>query len=188
MLSCTLLISGGTLLSLFAVHAADTTVGLMVFQATFFHLIAIPEKRIPTVNNDSTHLTVEVRNPGSQTPLESQLVTTRSNGTYSGVTLNVDPGTYDFTVKGYSHLRLRKRNVAFPYGDTIDFTDGGTHKLLSGDVNSTNGDNKVNGIDLTLIVAGLLGISERLDLNQDGKVNGIDLTNAVTNINVTGDL
>jgi hypothetical protein len=101
--------------------------------------------------------------------------------------LQVTPGTYDVTAKGYSHLRRKKSSVALSDNITIDFTDASTNKLLSGDVNSTNGDNKVNGIDLSLIVAGLLGSSERLDLNRDGQVNGIDLTNAVANLNVTGD-
>ena len=41
-------------------------------------------------------------------------------------------------------------------------------------------------IDLSLIVGGLLGSDERLDLNQDTRVNGIDLTNAVVNLNHTG--
>lgn len=187
MLGCLLLISGGTLFSLLAVQADGTTVSLSVYSATLFNLIAIPEKRIPSVNNNSTHVTLEVRTPGSATPLESHVVTTTSNGTYSGVTLAVNPGTYDFTVKGYSHLRRKKTNVVFTNNVTVDFTDAGANNLLCGDVNSTDGDNKVNGIDLSLIVGGLLGSIERLDLNQDGKVNGIDLTNAVSNINVTGD-
>jgi hypothetical protein len=186
-LGCILFIGSGTLCSMLVVQAGDTTVGLAVYAATFLNLIAVPEKRIPLVENDSTHLTVEARNPGSTTPLDSTVVTTRSDGTYSGVTLSIEAGTYDFTVKGYSHLRRKKRDVAFTEGSTIDFTDGGTNKLLCGDVNSTDGDNKVNGIDLSLIVAGLLGSVERLDLNQDGKVNGIDLSNAVSNLNVTGD-
>lgn len=188
MLGCVLMISGGTLSSFLAVKAEDTTVGLSVYYAALLDLIAVPEKRIPSVGNDSTHLTVEVRNPGSTTPLDSIVITTRSDGTYSGATLSVGPGTYDFTAKGYSHLRRKKTNVVFTGDNTIDFTDGGTDRLLCGDVNSTDGDNKVNGIDLTLIVDGLLGSVERLDLNQDGKVNGIDLTNAVSNINVTGDI
>jgi hypothetical protein len=100
---------------------------------------------------------------------------------------NISPGTYDVTAKGYSHLRRKKSNVSMSDLFTLDFTDGGANKLLSGDVNSTNGDNKVNGIDLTLIVNNLTGSDERTDLNQDTRVNGIDLTNAVANLNLTGD-
>lgn len=181
-----LLMSAGGLVALLQTNA-QTMVGLTVIGSTTIHVIAIPEKRIPSVNNNSTRLTVEVRNVGSTTPLDSELVITGSGGTYSGITLQVVPGTYDVTAKGYSHLRRKKSSVALSDNITIDFTDASTNKLLSGDVNSTDGDNKVNGIDLSLIVAGLLGSSERLDLNRDGQVNGIDLTNAVANLNVTGD-
>jgi hypothetical protein len=150
-------------------------------------LAAVPEKRSPSTNNDSTILTIEVRNQGSTVPLETEQVTTTSAGTYSGLTLLVAPGTYDVTAKGYSHLRRKKIAVTLTDGMTIDFTDAGTNPLLSGDVNSTDGDNKVNGIDLSLIVSGLRSSGARLDLNHDGLVNGVDLTNAVSNLNVTGD-
>ncbi len=153
------------------------------------NVIAIPEKRIPTSGNDSTHLTVEVRAQGSTTPIDSQTITTDANGVYHGLRLSnlTEGGTYDLTAKGYSHLRVLRANVVVMTGATVDFTAGGTAPLPSGDVNSTAGDNKVNGIDLSLIVGGLLGSDERLDLNQDTRVNGIDLTNAVVNLNRTGD-
>lgn len=153
------------------------------------NVIAIPEKRIPTTGNNSTHLNIEVRQPGSTTDVFSGTVITTANGTYSGINLtNVsNGGTYDITAKGYSHLRRKKTNTTITSGGTIDFTSAGASPLLSGDVNGGTGDNKVNGIDLTLIVGGLNGSDERLDLNRDTKVNGIDLTNAVDNINKTGD-
>lgn len=178
--------SGGGLVAMLNTQA-QTMVGLTVVSSMSINVIAIPEKRIPTTNNNSTRLTVELRSVGSTTPLDSELVITGSGGTYSGVTFQLNPGTYDITAKGYSHLRRKKTSVALTNNSTVDFTDVGTNKLLCGDVNSTNGDNKVNGIDLSLIVAGLTGTSERLDLNRDGIVNGIDLTNSVTNLNVTGD-
>lgn len=153
------------------------------------NIIAIPEKRIPSTGNDSTRLSIEVRQPGSTDDVFSGTVVTTAYGTYSGVDLtNVsDGGTYDITAKGYSHLRRKESNVTIASGATIDFTSNGTNPLLSGDVNGASGDNKVNGIDLTLIVGGLGGSGERLDLNRDGKVNGIDLTNAVANLNKVGD-
>jgi len=151
-------------------------------------IIAIPEKRIPTTNNNSTILTIEVRNPGETTPVFSETVVTGSGGTYSGmIVTDLDDGTYDITAKGYSHLRVKKSGVNISDGVTIDFSDGGVNTLPSGDVNSTDGDNKVNGIDLTLIVSDLNGVTVRYDLNRDGRVNGIDLTNAVTNLNDLGD-
>lgn len=168
------------------------TVSLTVLSSTGgipINLIAIPEKRIPSSGNNSTLLTVEVRQPGESSPLFSQTITTSSGGTYSGLLVTgLSVGTYDLTVKGYSHLRLKKTNVDLLSGSTIDFTDAGTNPLFCGDVNGTDGDNKVNGIDLTLIVGGLTGTEVRYDLNRDGVVNGIDLTNAVANLNDVGDV
>lgn len=168
----------------------SVNVSIQVFQGSGFtiHLLAKPEKRVPSTDNDSTQLTVEIREPGSTSALHTATVTTSSGGSYSGLVLtSLDEGTYDITAKGYSHLRLKKSSVALSTGSVIDFTDVGSNPLLSGDVNSGSGDNKVNGIDLTQIVGGLNGSSVRLDLNRDGRVNGIDLTNAVSNLNVIGD-
>lgn len=169
----------------------SVTIGLTILgevTGTTVDFIAIPEKRIPSSGNDSTLLTLEVRSPGSVTPLFSTGVTTTVNGTYSGLLLiDIDPGTYDVTAKGFSHLRLKQSSVEIAANGTIDFSDGGVIKLLSGDVNGTDGDNFVNGIDLSLIVGGLLGSGVRYDLNRDGLVNGIDLSNAVSNILVSGD-
>ncbi len=186
-LGCVMAMSGGALIAMLQTQAATSTVGMVVSSAILIDVIAIPEKRIPASGNNSTHLTIEVRDVGSPVALNSTTVTTGSGGAYSGVTLQLTPGTYDVVAKGYSHLRRKKGSVALGGNVTIDFTDGGTNKLMSGDVNSTDGDNKVNGIDLSIIVAGLLSTTERLDVNRDGLVNGIDLTNSVTNLNITGD-
>lgn len=152
-------------------------------------VVAIPEKRVPSTGNNGTLLTIEVRPEGSSDVLYSGTINTGSGGTYSGLLLaGIDDGTYDVTAKGFSHLRKKKMSIAIASGVTIDFTSSGADPLLGGDVNSTDGDNKVNGIDLTLIVNDLNGGQARYDLNRDTKVNGIDLTNAVTNLNITGDL
>ncbi len=150
------------------------------------NLIAKPEKRIPTSGNDSTLLTVELRTAGTMTVVFSGSVVTGSGGTYSGFMLTgISEGSYDIAAKGYSHLRRTIANVAVSSGITVDFTSAGASPLFSGDVNSTDGDNKTNGIDL--IVNALYGYIVRYDLNRDGLVNGIDLTNAVTNLNDLGD-
>lgn len=150
-------------------------------------IVAKPEKRIPSTGNDSTLLTVEVRTAGTDDVRYATGVVTQNDGTYPDLTLDVGIGTYDIAAKGYSHLRRTLTNVQLADGVEIDFTDGGDDPLLSGDVNGSEGDNKVNGIDLTLIVGDLTSDDERTDLNRDGLVNGIDLTNAVANLNVTGD-
>ena len=158
------------------------------FDGFSINLIAAPEKRVPSTGNDDTRLEVEVRNIGSTTPLLRQIVRTGSGGTFSGFTLTgINAGSYDITAKGYSHLRRKMPGVSLSSGTTIDFSTGGTVKLLCGDVNSSSGDNLVNGIDLTLIINDLTGNTERYDMNRDTVVNGIDLTNAITNLTETGD-
>lgn len=171
-----------------ASSSSTTSVSFVVTGSGGFlvNLIAIPEKRIPTTGNNGTLLTVEVRTPGSTTPLFSQTVLTSSGGTYSSLGIAVDPGTYDITAKGYSHLRTKKSSHYITARSTIDFTAAGLSPLLSGDVNLSDGDNKVNGFDLTLLMTGLAVFDVRYDLNRDTRVNGIDLTNAVSNLNVTG--
>ena len=179
----------GILSSLRFVGASQTTtVGFQVTSGSGFlvNLIAIPEKRVPTTGNNGTLLTVEVRNPGNATPLVTQDIITGSGGGFSGMTVALSPGTYDITAKGYSHLRVKKTNTSLSQNVTVDFTANGTSPLLCGDVNGSNGDNKVNGIDLTQIVSGLTVYNVRYDLNRDGRVNGIDLTNAVSNLNQIG--
>lgn len=189
-LGCTVLVLMALLYSLVTAGAqtSDSTVQFYVTSGSGFtiNLTAIPEKRVPSSGNNGTLLTVEVRNPGETSALFSETVTTSSGGTYSGLTVSLSPGTYDITAKGYSHLRVKKSSQSLTNNVSVDFTSGGTSPLLSGDVNSTNGDNKVNGIDLTLIVSGLSTYNVRYDLNRDTRVNGIDLTNAVTNLNVLG--
>jgi hypothetical protein len=180
----------GVLYSLAFVRAENMTVGISVTSGSSFtfHLRAVPEKRVRLAGHDNsgTLLTVEVRDPGSLTPLVSDSVVTSSGGTFSGFTVALAPGTYDITAKGYSHLRVKKSNVALAQDITVDFTNNGTSPLLCGDVNGATGDNKVNGIDLTQIVAGLTAYHVRYDVNRDSVVNGLDLTNAVSNLNQLG--
>jgi hypothetical protein len=189
-LGCTAFALLAILYSRLTAGAQSSDVGVQFYVAAgsgfTIDLIAIPEKRIPSSGNHGTLLTVEVRNPGSTTALFSQTVNTSSGGTYSGLTVSLDAGTYDITAKGYSHLRVKKSSQSLTNDVTIDFSAAGTSPLLSGDVNGSSGDNKVNGIDLTQIVSGLTAYSARYDLNRDSRVNGIDLTNAVTNLNDTG--
>jgi len=173
--------------SLASTETGSTVLSVVVTMGSFpIHLVAIPEKRSPSTGNNGTLLTVEVRTPGQTTPLSSSTITTSSGGTYSGLTISLNPGTYDVTAKGYSHLRVKKASVSLSTGVTIDFTNVGASPLLSGDVNGANGDNTVNGIDLSLMVTGLTTYNLRYDMNRDTTVNGIDLTNTVSNLQQTG--
>jgi len=157
--------------------------------STQLDFIAVPEKRSPITGNDDSHVTIEVRNPGSTVVLFSQTVDTDTDGEYATLDLTgISPGIYDLTAKAYSHLRRKKSNVNLGSGvNNLDFTDAGTNKVLCGDVNLANGDNKVNSLDVTLLVDDWFTNDERTDLNQDGQVNSIDMTNMVTNFNQVGD-
>lgn len=150
-------------------------------------LIVIPEKRSPLVDNNDSHVTVEVRATGSTVPLFSALVDTDVDGEYHGLLTGLAPGLYDVTAKAYSHLRRKLSNIALGDSVTVDFTAAGTDPVLCGDVNLLLGDNKVNSLDMTILVGQWFVNDERSDLNQDGIVNSIDMTNMVTNFNLEGD-
>ena len=178
-------------------ESTTTGVGYILHHGVIYDLtgsvqldfIAVPEKRSPITGNDDSHVTVEVRSPGSTVVLFSQTVDTDIDGEHATLDLvGISPGTYDLTAKAYSHLRRKKENVILGAGITnLDFTDAGTNKVLCGDVNLVDGDNKVNSLDVTLLVADWFTADERIDLNQDGQVNSIDMTNMVTNFNQVGD-
>lgn len=179
----------GFLYSLMFTGAAGSWIGFQVLSSgsSFtINLVAIPEKRVQVVagqNNSGTLLTVEVRNPGTATALFSGSVVTSSGGTYAGLNVTLTSGTYDITAKGYSHLRTKKSSVVLDNGVTVDFTNNGASPLLCGD---TDDNNKVNGLDLSLIVGGLAVYNLKYDMDRNGVINGLDLTHTVSNINLTG--
>ncbi len=190
LLSLSLVVTAGTVRFLQGSASESFVISVSVVSgdAVPVDVVAIPEKRVPSTGNNGTLLSIEVRPEGSTDVLYSGVINTSSGGTYSDLQLTgINEGTYDVSAKGFSHLRRTLASLSVSSGMTLDFTDNGDDPLLSGDVNSTDGDNKVNGIDLTLIVNDLNGGQARYDLNRDTRVNGIDLTNAVTNLNVTGD-
>jgi len=160
-------------------------------EVIFLNLKALPEMRVPPTYNFWTRLTVEVRNPGETTPQFFQIIDTDNNGQYSSLTLaGISPGTYDITVKGYSHLRDKEENVVLTAGSNfVDFSNGETDYLLAGDVNGINGDNLINSIDIAVEVIKLdqsVDI-EREDLNLDGIVNSLDLAITIKNLDIWGD-
>ena len=133
-------------------------------------------------NNHGASVTIEVRNPGSNSSRFSQIVTTDSNGRYNGLVLtDVPPGNYDIFVKTRASLRGGISNCALHSGsNTLDF---GT--LLVGDL---NGDNKVNSIDYSIMVSDWDPVNNpRSDFNGDGVVNSIDYSLLVSNYNLVGD-
>jgi Leucine-rich repeat (LRR) protein len=132
-------------------------------------------------DNHGANVTIEVRNPGSNSARFSQTVTTDSNGRYNGLVLTgVPPGNYDIYAKTRASLRGGISNRTLYSGsNTLDF---GT--LLVGDL---NGDNKVNSIDYAILCIGWRNTWNNpqpcpdnpedchiADFNLDSKVNSFD--------------
>ncbi len=159
----------------------------------------IPEKRIPPTGNDSTRVLIYVYSVGSTIPIHVySYYDTDNNGHYNGLVLTgISPGTYDLAVKGYAHLRKRLNNVVLNSGvNDIDFSAGGTEKLLCGDVyvnaSYPDGDNMVNSVDVTYLTSRWAimdsGVSdERADVDENGQVNSLDMTKVVNNYALVGD-
>jgi hypothetical protein len=163
----------------------------------------IPEKRISTPPlpnpNDSTRVLIYVYNTGGSVPIQTySYYDTDNSGHYAGLVLTgVSPGVYDLAVKGYAHLRKRVNGVVLTSGtNAVDFTAGGTDKLLCGDVYTNgsypDGDNMVNSVDVTYLTSRWaindMGVSdERADVDENGQVNSLDMTKTVNNYAVIGD-
>jgi len=158
-------------------------------------ITAVPEKRIPNVldrvYNRGTYAILKIY-PAESLRIDDNLIgsyiaTTTDQGTYFLNIENLAPGNYDFTLKGYSHLIRLLANVVIEYYANLDFTNQGLNPLISGDVNLTDGDNKINALDVSVLVNSWNTDNLRADLNQDTKVNAIDMSNLLNNFNQVGD-
>jgi len=151
-------------------------------------LIVYPEKRVPLTNHWMNQNIVEVRQLNSTTPIVTQVLNFDANGT---ARLNVvdtstlPPGTYDISIKGYSHLREVYQGYTF-YANSPTFNLALTgRELKAGD---TNEDNYINSLDLSFLVTGLYSTSNiKGDLNRDGVINSLDVSNSVVNLYLMGD-
>ena len=110
---------------------------------------------------------VELRAPGSQTPLRTETVQLQSGGSYS--LYRVASGTYDVAFRGSHWLRKVVRNVV-----VSNCVYGVNTSLINGDV---NGDNRIDDADLlrVLFTFGQTGASLPEDLDGDGRVDDADL-------------
>ena len=162
-----------------------------------------PEKRVQNPPNgdanpnwDISDVRLQVRTVGTQNVVfETEVGPTNTDGEYLTDIPTVLPvGTYDLTVKGFSHLTLLKPSVTLISGtNMVDFSTDGSGNIvymLAGDVNtmpsSIFGDDKVNSLDLGTIIPDLNHDVYKTDLNQDNKVNSLDLGMTITNLNMLG--
>lgn len=160
-------------------------------------ILAVPEKRVPNVSesqvlNRSTQLALKIYDVGADrtntsTILFSTTTLTDDSGASSFLVPDFVPGNYDATFKGYSHLTKLVTNTEFGYVATVDATSSSTDPLLSGDINLTNGDDKINALDISILVDSWGTDNERADLNADTEVNSIDISNLLNNFNAVGD-
>ncbi|MBZ0214405.1 MAG: hypothetical protein K8H99_11440, partial [Nitrospirae bacterium] len=114
-------------------------------------------------------VTVQVREVGSLTPLETHNVVLGEGGTFSFETAHT--GSHDVTIQGPSWLRAK--TTLNLLGDI----EGLAFSLFNGDV---NGDNSVNLADFLVLrgafgsTVGNPGYAPGADLNRDGTVNVLD--------------
>ncbi|GBC92481.1 hypothetical protein HRbin15_00951 [bacterium HR15] len=124
-------------------------------------------------------ITVELRLPGSTTPLRTESVALQLNGYYT--LYQVAPGTYDVAFQGAHWLRKVVRNVA-----VSGCLSGVNASLVNGDVDH---DNRIDDADLlaVLFAFGQTGQNLPADLNGDGHVDDADLLIVLFNFGREGE-
>lgn len=104
-------------------------------------------------------------------------------------------GTVRVGAKGVSHLRIAKEVSAESLLATsvVDFTEGGRVKLRAGDLylssldeSSPRSDNRINSLDLSVLLRFLTKSDEVSDLDGSGQVNSLDLSVLLRNLNAVG--
>jgi len=171
-----------------------------------------PESRTGTVGtNYDVNFFVTIRtsdNSDDSILFTSGLATTSLDGSYSTQIelIDVSAGTFDVGIKGNQHITLVLQDVTIATGNTaLNFstddyasTTRGENVMLAGDVNgdgnsaSTLGDDVVNSVDLSVILAVLddtdpTGNNIRSNINQDTAVNSVDLSVMLDNLDKEGD-
>lgn len=111
--------------------------------------------------------------------------TTDANGRFSVTLTNIDPGTYDISVKGATTLSNKRTGISLPSNTEIDF---GTLR-----VGDSTGDDVVNGLDVSFMIPSFLlctgdnGFRPFGDTNKSGCVNPTDVSALVPNFLQMGD-
>jgi len=130
-------------------------------------------------------ITVQIRQPGTTTVVESYTVNLTSGGSYSFLTTQV--GTFDLAFKGSHWLRKVLRNVAI----SSSGASGQSPSLTNGDI---NGDNAIDLLDFNKLSlawksnSGSANWNPNADLNGDGSVDILDWNVLSKNWRKTGDL
>ncbi len=127
-------------------------------------------------------VTIEIRNPGDTTPLETHVVGLEDDSSYAfSTTLN---GTFDVAAKVSHWLRQTRGGISITGNVTVNFS------LINGDV---DGDNEVTLFDFGALVAafgtmpGDSGWNPEADLDGDEEVTLFDFGILVRNFGMIGD-
>lgn len=133
------------------------------------------------VDPTDTPVTIEIRNPGETTPLETHTVLLAGNAYAFSTTRE---GTFDIAAKASHWLRQTRTNIAITGDTTVNFS------LINGDV---DGDNEVTLFDFGQLVAafgsmpGDSGWNPNADLDGDEEVTLFDFGVLVRNFGAIGD-
>jgi len=109
-------------------------------------------------------VSVQIRNVGSTTPLDSQTVTLDANGNFQMAT-TVAPGSYDITAKGSHWLRAKLTNQTL----TSTGLTGLAFSLINGDI---NGDNTISLADFGLLKLAYGSVPSSSNWNPNADLDG----------------
>ena len=138
-----------------------------------------------TGDKTSIPVTVEIRQAGSTTVVESYTVNLNSSGAFS--LLTVQQGNFNLAFKASHWLRKVLPNVAI----TTSGASGESASLINGDI---NGDNAIDSLDFNKLslawrsVPGGAKWNANADLNGNGVVDAYDWNTLSKNWRKTGDL
>jgi hypothetical protein len=153
--------------------------------ATIQASIALQGRPTPPHERWEIPLTVELRNPATDTTLQIFGPSTDDQGRFT--IEGVMPGTYDLRVKGMHTLANRWSDLELVASDNA--VDMG--ELLEGDADN---DNDVDGTDASLVnlafgsVPGDANWDPRADFNEDEVINGVDMGLLAANFGRIGDV
>lgn len=150
-------------------------------------IVINPEKRLPSLGNDSDNVQFTFLNASNQVVYSYS----GTSNKYGKVTFPVisptslPEGVYTIKVKELSHLT--RKFIGVVISDKQFFTLNLTSKdLLGGDIHPSN-DDYVNGLDITYLTMNLYGNDLRSDQNRDGIVNSLDYSITLDNFYKSGE-
>ena len=152
---------------------------------------AKPEKRVPkTGGNYDMDAILRLYDSTTGALMYSGGVSFGATGVATVTDAGIPTGNFSAVLKGETHLAKRISNIEIVNGasTTIDFTQGNTFYLYTGDVQGTGlKDNFVDILDVSKEDTEFNIYQKVYDLNRDGAVDVLDISAILTNFNLRGD-